>query len=205
MQDQFDFGGVSFNEPTTRLLTFKNNSKLSANVLVNLNSDVRLRDFKLVLPEKDKLEKGHLIKPLETEKKEEVFNEEDDDQEEDEQNEESEEDINKSEDLSEFMITIPPGEALDFDFIFCPNTFDNDNFDFDTNFKLVGASDEYKGLKRHIKGEKMESVITISDMVVKFPETYIYENQKNYQTKDIKIGSVQHNKSLIWEIVEADE
>ena len=205
VQDQFDFGGVSFNEPTTRLLTFKNNSKLSANVIVNLNSDVRLRDFKLVLPEKDKLEKGHLIKPLETEKKEEVFNEEEDDQEEDEQNEESEEDINKSEDLREFMITIPPGEALDFDFIFCPNTFDNDNFDFDTNFKLVGASDEYKGLKRHIKGEKMESVITISDMVVKFPETYIYENQKNYQTKDIKIGSVQHNKSLIWEIVEADE
>ena len=32
VQDSFDFGGVSFNEPTSRLLTFKNNSKLSANV-----------------------------------------------------------------------------------------------------------------------------------------------------------------------------
>lgn len=205
VQEAFDFGGVSFNEPTSRLLTFKNNSKLSANVIVNLNSDVRLRDFKLVLPEKSKLEKGHLIKPLESEKKEEVFNEDDEDQEEDEQNEESEEDINRSEELREFIVTIPPGETLDFDFIFCPNTFDNDNFDFDTNFKLVGASDEYKGLKRHIKGEKMESVITISDMVVKFPETYIYENEKNFQLKDIKIGSVQHNKSLKWEFILSED
>ena len=69
VQDSSDFGGVSFNEPTSRLLTFKNNSKLSANVLVNLNSDIRLRDFKLLLPEKDKLEKGHLIKPLDKDKK----------------------------------------------------------------------------------------------------------------------------------------
>ena len=204
VQESFDFGGVSFNEPTTRLLTFKNNSKLSANVIVNLNSDVRLRDFKLVLPEKDKLEKGHLIKPLEKEKKDESFDEDEDEGEESEHNEESE-DENRAEDLREFMITIPPGEALDFDFIFCPNTFDNDNFDFDTNFKLVGASEEYKGLKRHIKGEKMESVITISDMVVKFPKTFIYENEKNFQLKDIKIGSVQHNKSLKWEFILSDE
>ena len=53
VQDKFDFGGVSFNEPTMRLLTFRNNSKLEASVVVNLNSDVRLRDFKLALPEKD--------------------------------------------------------------------------------------------------------------------------------------------------------
>jgi hypothetical protein len=35
-----------------RLLTFRNNSKLEANVVANLNIEVRLRDFKLVLPKK---------------------------------------------------------------------------------------------------------------------------------------------------------
>ena len=51
----------------------------------------------------------------------------------------------------------------------------------------------------------MESVITISDMVVKFPKTFIYENEKNFQLKDIKIGSVQHNKSLQWEFILTDD
>ena len=98
VQDKFDFGGVSFNEPTMRLLTFRNNSKLEASVVVNLNSDVRFRDFKLVLPEKDKLAKEHLIKALEKEKKEESFEEDEEDGEESENNEESEEG-NRGEDL----------------------------------------------------------------------------------------------------------
>ena len=204
VQEKFDFGGVSFNEPTMRLLTFRNNSKLEASVVVNLNSDVRLRDFKLVLPEKDKLAKEHLIKALEKEKKEESFEEDEEDAEDSENNEESEEE-NRSEDLREFIVNIPAGESLNFEFIFCANSFDNDSFDFYTNFKLLGASDEYKGLKRHITGQKMESVITISDMLVKFPKTFIYENTKNFQYKDIKIGSVQHNKSLKWEFLLTDE
>ena len=204
VQDKFDFGGVSFNEPTMRLLTFRNNSKLEASVVVNLNSDVRLRDFKLVLPEKDKLAKEHLIKALEKEKKEESFEEDEEDGEESENNEESEEE-NRGEDLREFIVNIPPGESIDFEFIFCANSFDNDSFDFFTNFKLLGASEEYKGLKRRITGQKMESVITISDMLVKFPKTFIYENTKNFQYKDIKIGSVQHNKSLKWEFILTDE
>ena len=204
VQEKFDFGGVSFNEPTMRLLTFRNNSKLEASVVVNLNSDVRLRDFKLVLPEKDKLAKEHLIKALEKEKKEESFEEDEEDAEDSENNEESEEE-NRSEDLREFIVNIPAGESLNFEFIFCANSFDNDSFDFYTNFKLLGASEEYKGLKRRITGQKMESVITISDMLVKFPKTFIYENTKNFQYKDIKIGSVQHNKSLKWEFLLTDE
>ena len=204
VQEKFDFGGVSFNEPTMRLLTFRNNSKLEASVVVNLNSDVRLRDFKLVLPEKDKLAKEHLIKALEKEKKEESFEEDEEDAEDSENNEESEEE-NRSEDLREFIVNIPAGESINFEFIFCANSFDNDSFDFYTNFKLLGASDEYKGLRRHITGQKMESVITISDMLVKFPKTFIYENTKNFQYKDIKIGSVQHNKSLKWEFLLTDE
>ena len=92
--------------------------------------------------------------------------------------------------MREFIVNIPAGESLNFEFIFCANSFDNDSFDFYTNFKLLGASEEYKGLKRHIKGEKMESVITISDMVVKFPKTFIYENITNFHTKEIKIFSI---------------
>ena len=102
-------------------------------------------------------------------------------------------------------MNIPPGESLDFEFIFCANSFDNDSFDFFTNFKLLGASEEYKGLKRRITGHKMESVITISDMLVKFPKTFIYENLTNFQTKEIKIGSVQQNKSLKWSFILPDE
>ena len=51
----------------------------------------------------------------------------------------------------------------------------------------------------------MESVITISDMLDIFPKTFIYENTKNFQYKDIKIYSVQHNKSLKWEFLLTDE
>ena len=51
-QEKFDFGGVSFNEQSTKVLTFNNKSKLSANVIINLNSDIRFKDFKLILQEK---------------------------------------------------------------------------------------------------------------------------------------------------------
>ena len=104
------------------------------------------------------------------------------------------------------MVTIPPGDTLTFDFIFCPTSFgNNDTFDFYTNFQLVGAGEDYKGLKRQILGKKMDSVITISEMNVKFPRTFIYENQKNFHTKEIKIGSVQQNKTLKWEFILPDD
>jgi hypothetical protein len=73
-QDKFDFGGVSFNEQSTKVLTFNNKSKLSANIIVNLNADLRFKDFKLILPDKEK-EKGIILKPLEKEKKDENFEE----------------------------------------------------------------------------------------------------------------------------------
>ena len=203
VEDKFDFGGVSFNEPSTRTLSFKNKSKLSANVIVNLNSDIRLKDFKLILSEKDQKNFSNAIKPLEKEKKEEQFEEEE--VEESENNEEETEEENKSEDLREFSINIPPGQILTFDFIFCPISFDNDNLDFFTNFQLVGADSNYRGLRRQILAKKMDSVITISDMVVKFPKTFIYENQKNFRTKEIKIGSVQPDKRLEWKLILPDD
>ena len=204
-QEKFDFGGVSFNEQSTKVLTFNNKSKLSANVIINLNSDIRFKDFKLILQEKEK-EKGIILKPLEKEKKDETFEEEEESEEENEKNEEdSSEKENTPEDLREFMVTIPKEERVNFDFIFCPNSFDNDVFDFETNFQLVGASDEYRGLRRKILGKKIDSVITISDMVVKFPKTFIYENINNFQAKEIKIGSVQQNKELKWSFILPDE
>ena len=202
-QNSFDFGGVSFNEQSTKVLTFNNKSHLSANVIVNLNSDIRFRDFKLILQEKEK-EKGIIIKPLEKEKKDETF-EEEEESEEEEKNEEDSSEKENSHELREFMITIPKEEKANFDFIFCPNSFDNDVFDFETNFQLVGANEEYKGLRRKIYGKKIDSVITISDMIVKFPKTFIYENITNFQTKEIKIGSVQQNKSLKWSFILPEE
>ena len=202
-QNSFDFGGVSFNEQSTKLLTFNNKSHLSANVIVNLNSDLRFRDFKLILQEKEK-EKGIIIKPLEKEKKDETFEEEESEEEEKNEEDDSSEKENSHE-LREFMITIPKEEKANFDFIFCPNSFDTDVFDFETNFQLVGANEEYKGLRRKRYGKKIDSVITISDMVVKFPKTFIYENITNFHTKEIKIGSVQQNKSLKWSFILPDE
>jgi len=203
VEDKFDFGGVSFNEPSTRTLSFKNKSKLSANVIVNLNNDIRLKDFKLILSEKDQKNFANAIKPLEKEKKEETFEEEE--VEESENNEEETEEEKNSEDLREFSVNIPPGQTLTFDFIFCPNSFDNDNLDFYTNFQLVGADSNYRGLRRQILAKKIDSVITISDMVVKFPKTFIYENQKNFRAKEIKIGSVQPNKRLEWNLILPDD
>ena len=202
-QEIFDFGGVSFNEQSKKLLTLNNKSHLPANIIINLTSDSRYKDFKLILQEKEK-EKGIIIKPLEKEK-EANFEEEEESEESKNEDEEAEKLNDKEEDIRYFMVTIPKEEKANFDFIFCPNSFESDEFDFTTNFELVGANEEYKGLKRRILGKKIDSVVTISDMVVKFPKTFIYENTNNIQTKEIKIGSVQQNKSLNWEFIIPEE
>ena len=201
VEDKFDFGGVSYNEPSTKVLSFKNNSRLSANVIVNLNSDIRFKDFKLVLSEKDKNIFANNIKALEKEKKDDMFEEEEEIEESENNNDEEADEEKNSEDLREFSINIPPGQTLTFDLIFCPNSFDNDNLDFYTNFQLVGADNNYNGLKRQILAKKIDSAITISDMVVKFPKTFIYENQKNFRSKEIKIASVQPDKKLDWKLI----
>jgi len=204
-EEKFDFGGVCFNEPKIKILTFKNKSRLPANVFVDLNSDLRYRDFKLILNEKFK-DKNILIKPVEVDKKEEIDEEDEEENEEiEEENEEIEEGINKEDDIREFTVTIPPQESVCFDFIFLPISFDNEAFDFYTNFKLVGANSEYQGLKREVIAQKIESIITISEMVVKFPKTFIYENEKNFKTKEIKLASVQKNKALKWHFITTEE
>ena len=205
-QDMFDFGGASFNEQSKRLLTFYNKSLLPANVIINLNSDNRFRDFSLILQPNEK-EKGITIKPLEKEKDEQNFEEEEEESSEESKNEEDENDKenNKEEELRHFMVSIPKLEKANFDFIFCPSSFETDELDFYTNFQLVGANEEYKGVKKRIKAKKIDSVVTISDMVVKFPKTFIYETTNNIQMKEIKIGSVQQNKSLKWEFLIPEE
>ena len=203
-QEKFDFGGVSFNEQSKKVLIFNNKSHLAANVIINLTKDSRYKDFKLILQEKEK-EKGVIIKPLEKEKMEMNFKEEEESESESKNEEEMEKLTDKDEDLRYFMVTIPKEEKANFDFIFCPNSFESDEFDFMTNFELVGANEEYKGLKRRILGKKIDSIVTVSDMVVKFPKTFIYEHTTNTQIKEIKLGSVQQNKSLKWEFIIPEE
>ena len=38
-------------------------------------------------------------------------------------------------------------------------------------------------------------------MVVKFPKTFIYENTKNYKTKEINIASANKKTSLNWQFI----
>ena len=206
-EDKFDFGGVCFNEMRTKNLTFVNKSKLPASVYINLNSDLRFKDFKLILNEKFKNDKNNIIKQVEKKNEEENEIEEDDENEieeisESQNNEESEEldEINK-EDIREFYVTIPPQKSIIFDFIFYPNSFENENLQFFTNFKLVGSSGIYRGLQREIKAKKIESIISISEMYIKFPKTFIYENTKNYKTKEIKIASVNKKNKLNWKFI----
>ena len=203
-EDKFDFGGVCFNEPKIKILTFTNKSKLPANVFVDLNTDLRYRDFRINLNEKYK-SKNVLIKQVER-KKDELEEDEEENEELSENDNHSEyEDINKEDNMREFTVTIPPQESICFDFIFFPNSFDNENLDFYTNFKLIGATPEYAGLKREVIAQKIESIITISEMFVKFPKTFIYENEKNFKIKEIKIAAAQRKKSLRWHFITSDE
>ena len=38
-------------------------------------------------------------------------------------------------------------------------------------------------------------------MMVKFPKTFIYENTKNYKTKEIKIASENKKSAIIWKFI----
>ena len=42
-------------------------------------------------------------------------------------------------------------------------------------------------------------------MVVKFPQTFIYEKEKDYKTKEIKIASTQRKKLLKWYFKTSEE
>ena len=117
------------------------------------------------------------------------------------QEEESEEEEAKKEDIMEFYVTIPPQKSLLFDFIFYPNSLDNENIKFFTNFQLVGISGVYKGLQSEIIDKKIWSIISISKIMVKFPKTFIYENTKNYKTKEIKIASENKKSAIIWKFI----
>ena len=205
-EEKFDFGGVCFNEMKTKNLTLTNRSKLPASVYINLNSDLRFKDFRLLLNEKFKKDKNSIIKPVEKKnnnenEQEEIEDEEIEELSESQNNEESEEEELNQEDIREFYVTIPPQKSIIFDFIFFPNSFDNENIQFSTNFTLVGSSGTYKGLQREIKAKKIESIISISEMIVKFPKTFIYENTKNYKTKEIKIASVNKKTELNWKFI----
>ena len=205
-EEKFNFGGVCFNEMKIKNLTLTNKSKLPASVYINLNSDLRFKDFRLVLNEKFKNDKSDIIKPVEKkvaneDKVEEIEEEEIEENSESQNNEETEEEEINKEDIREFYVTIPPQKSLLFDLIFYPNSLENENIKFLTNFQLVGSSGSYKGLQREIIAKKIESIISISEMVVKFPKTFIYENTKNYKTKEIKIASANKKTALNWQFI----
>ena len=205
-EEKFDFGKVCYNEMKTKNLTLVNKSKLPASVYINLESDMKYKDFRLVLNEKYKNNQGSIIKPVEKKEeneKEPVIDDDEIEEVTETQNNDEEaedEEINKG-DIREFYVTIPPQNSIIFDFIFNPISFENENLQFYTNFKLVGSTGQYIGLRREIKAKKIESIISISDMRIKFPKTFIYDNAKNYKTKEIKISSVDRKRALKWKFI----
>ena len=66
---------------------------------------------------------------------------------------------------------------------------------------MVGISGVYKGLQSEIIAKKIGSIISINEMMVKFPKTFIYENTKNYKTKEIKIASENKKSAIIWKFI----
>lgn len=169
-QEAFDFGDVEFNEQIVKTMTFQNNSNLDAKVLVNMDNNILLRDFKLELCSKYKGEKAHLLKGPEKELNEDLNNISDHL----EEDEESENDLDEStNEMREFTITIPANSSLDFDFIFCPNNATIKAYDFMTNFILAGV-DECKGLQRKVSARIIDCVINVQKSVIDFGKTFIY-------------------------------
>ena len=67
-EEKFNFGGVCFNEMKIKNLTLTNKSKLPTSVYINLNSDLRFKDFRLILNEKFRQDKKDIIKPVKEKK-----------------------------------------------------------------------------------------------------------------------------------------
>jgi hypothetical protein len=169
-QDNFDFGDVEFNEQIIKTMALQNNSNLDAKVIVNLDNNILLRDFKLELSSKYKGEKGHLVKGPDKDQNEDLNNISDHL----EEDEDDENDLNESSnEIREFTITIPANSSLDFDFIFCPNNATIKSYDFMTNFILAGV-DECKGLQRKISARIIDCVINVQKSVIDFGKTFIY-------------------------------
>jgi len=171
-------------------MSFQNNSNLDAKILVNLDNNILLRDFKLELSSKYKGEKAHLIKGPEKDHIEELNNLS-------EQMEEDEEDENEldqsSSEIRDFTITIPANSSLDFDFIFCPNNATIKSYDFSTNFVLAGV-EECKGLQRKVNAKIIECVINLQKSLIDFGKTFIYGSKNNIK---IKIFSFKNYKNFI--------
>ena len=61
-EEKFDFGQITFGGESTRKLTFHNTSPLTARVIVNLNNNPNLKDFKVIILRLNRFNFTHLIK-----------------------------------------------------------------------------------------------------------------------------------------------
>jgi len=49
VQNEFNFGDVAFNEKSILKLTFRNQSKISARIIVDLKSNIKMREFHVIV------------------------------------------------------------------------------------------------------------------------------------------------------------
>jgi len=49
VQNEFNFGDVAYNEKSILKLTFRNQSKISARIIVDLKSNLKMREFHVIV------------------------------------------------------------------------------------------------------------------------------------------------------------
>jgi len=201
-ETNFDFGEVAMTESVIRTLTFKNDSKPSAKIIINLDAH-NLRDFKMEVPMKTKLEKGDLIKPVDENNNQitGVMEEYSDDEEMNEDIEESKSEIRKLE------LTLPGinsnGESFTYpvDFILCPS-LSKGMYDFTTNFLLSGVG-ESPGLQRRVTAKIIDSHLHISRNEIEFKKTFIYGTELRFSLEEMKMSNLSTHK-IQWEFLTED-
>ena len=198
-ETNFDFGEVAMTESVVRTITFKNDSKPSAKIVINLDAP-NLRDFKIEVPLKTKIEKGDLIKPVDENNNNVagVMEEYSDDEEANDDLEESKSEIRKLE------LTLPGvnsnGDSFSYpvDFILCPS-LSKGIYDFTTNFLLSGVG-ESPGLQRRVTAKIIDSHLHISRNEIEFKKTFIYGTELRFSMEEMKMSNLSTHK-IHWEFL----
>lgn len=189
LQTNFDFGTASYGEEKIQTMTFKNFSEIQGIIRVDLTIE-KYKCFKLRLHEQYKGSKNHLVVNLHKD----------------------DEDLNKQEEIDDktsvpsklyvdeddiknnlrfFEIVVPPGEELNFEFIFIPSpeitkkAYD----DLYTNFEIKGltVSEFNPALHKKIIAQQIQSRINIHPEKVVFDKTFLVKSQQNYSDTIMKI------------------
>lgn len=179
LEQSFDFPKASYGETKVLKLTIKNNSELSAIVIIDLRSH-EYKNFRIDLSNTKNYDKEKIIKLLDRPDKLKGVNTLTDL---DENEDESEEVILDDQESRYFEVELAGTVELEFDFSFVPNLDINVNkIEVETNFMIKGYNEKVEGLCRPVRAEKIESKINTAPDKVEFVKTFIYEKPNIAET-----------------------